>query len=85
MKIVESPYVLGLKDACYTSARYYIFMEQCNGGDLRLLQDARIQVSEPEACLILDQILTGMSALKANNILHRDFKLENVLLHFPEE
>ena len=40
----------------------------------------RERIPEPEVRLIFKQILLGARVCHTNSILHRDFKLENVLL-----
>lgn len=55
----------------------------CNGGDLYKFIKARKYLSENEARKILLQIVSGMKALFENNVVHRDLKLENILLNFP--
>ena len=38
---------------------------------------------EEEARLVLTQIVNGFRAIHSSQVLHRDLKLENILLHFP--
>lgn len=41
-------------------------------------------MKENEAKIVLRQILKGLEKIKERNIMHRDLKLPNVMLHFPE-
>jgi serine/threonine protein kinase len=41
-------------------------------------------LKENEARVILKQILQGLEKIKEKKIMHRDLKLPNVMLHFPE-
>lgn len=34
---------------------------------------------------MLKQILLGLQAIKEKDIMHRDLKLPNILLHFPDK
>ncbi len=45
----------------------------------------RKRLPEAEARLILKQIIQGIRDYNNVNIIHRDLKLANILLHFPEE
>lgn len=85
MAEIHSPYVVALKDATKTSNNYYLAMELCNGGDLDGFRKARGGfLKEPEARLILRQILQGIAAIKDKKVMHRDLKLPNVMLHFSD-
>lgn len=85
MAEVKSPYVIALKDVTKTHSNYYLAMELCNGGDLDNYRKARGgYLEEPEARLILRQILKGVAAIKQKNVMHRDLKLPNIMLHFSE-
>ena len=66
-----------------THSRYYIFTELCNGGDLLMLKQARGKISEEESRLILRQLVKGLKDLFDYDLVHRDLKLANILLHFP--
>jgi serine/threonine protein kinase len=58
-------------------------MEYCNGGDLDNFRNQRGGfLRESEARLILCQILKGIAAIKDKDVMHRDLKLPNVMLHF---
>jgi len=60
-------------------------MELCNGGDLEHFRKWRGGfLKENEAKIVLRQILKGLEKIKEKNIMHRDLKLPNVMLHFPE-
>ena len=62
----------------------YIFTEYCNGGDLEKFKNLRMGISERETHLIVKQLVSGIKDLHIRNIMHRDLKLANVLIHFPE-
>ena len=54
--------------------------EYCGGGDLRALVSKKKRLSEAEARLYLAEILVAIEELHKNGIIHRDIKLENILL-----
>lgn len=62
----------------------YIFTEYCNGGDLDNFKNLRMGVSEKETQLIIKQLVKGLKELHQRNIMHRDLKLANALIHFPD-
>lgn len=60
-------------------------MELCNGGDLDNFRRLRGgYLKETEARVIICQIMQGLSDIKSKNVMHRDLKLPNIMLHFPE-
>lgn len=81
---IHSKRVIELKATYKTHSRIYIITEACNGGDLSLLKRAKSGMFSEEVCrLILRQLVQGLKDLNDNSILHRDLKLENVLINFP--
>lgn len=54
--------------------------EYCPGGDLRALVSSRKKLPEKEARFYLAEILVAIDELHKNGIIHRDIKLDNVLL-----
>jgi serine/threonine protein kinase len=71
-------------DAIKTPSSFYLLTELCNGGDLEKLLRMRSRISEEESRLILIELAKGLQELHSKGILHRDLKLANVLLHFPD-
>lgn len=60
---------------------YYLFMEYCNKGDLyELLKKSSISKEQLLTQFII-QIIDSLYYLHQNNIIHRDIKLHNILLH----
>lgn len=57
-------------------------MKYCNGGDLDDLRQLRGRFSEQEARYFMSQIVKGFKAINDLNVLHRDLKLANILVHF---
>lgn len=79
-----SPHVVALRNVAKTQNSWYLAMEFCNGGDLERYMRIRGKLLENEARLIIRQIIMGLSAIKSKNVLHRDLKLANVMIHFNE-
>jgi serine/threonine protein kinase len=77
--------VLRYIDIKSTLDNYYLFFEFCNGGDLeRLLDVFDGKLNEKWIRPVIRQIAVGLTYLYENNVIHRDLKLENILLHFPD-
>jgi len=76
---VKHPAIIELKDFFVTKDYLVLVMEYCGGGDLFTLV-ARDPIPEKRAKYIFKQILEGIGHLHKINIIHRDIKLENILL-----
>jgi len=86
MSEIRSPYIVALQNATKTSQRYYLAMELCNGGDLgNFVKQRGGYLREEEARLILRQIVQGIAAIKTKEVMHRDLKLPNIMLHFIDQ
>ena len=55
-------------------------MEHISGGDLLNFVRKRTKLNEPTARFIFRQIIEGLHYLHSQNILHRDIKLDNILI-----
>lgn len=66
----------------FESRKYLLYVQElCAGGDLLTYVRKRRRLKEPVAKLILKQILDGLHYCHSKGILHRDIKLDNVLLN----
>ena len=60
-------------------------MEFCNGGNLRELMEAKEWKIPPEIVRkIMHKLVNGLNDMMNNLIIHRDIKLDNIMLHFPD-
>jgi len=60
--------------------KVFIVTELASGGELlQRISDAG-SFSEKDACAVVSQILKGVEYLHKRNIVHRDLKLENIML-----
>ena len=61
-----------------------MFQDYCNGFDLSCLLRLRKSLTYLEVSLILRQVVIGLNDVWKLNVIHRDMKLANILLHFPD-
>ena len=71
-------------------SNFYIIEEYCNGGNLeqnliKYIKKNNKPFTEEISKYIIKNILYGLSNLNSQNIIHRDLKVENILLHFDNE
>ena len=82
LKKLNHPDIVKVLEFYKTDQAYYIVSEYCSGGEL--FQKAESYLSETQIAVIFKQILSGLSYLHSNNIIHRDLKLENILISDTE-
>ena len=82
LKKLNHPDIVKVLEFYKTDQAYYIVSEYCSGGEL--FEKAETYLSETQIAVIFKQILSGLSYLHSNNIVHRDLKLENILISDTE-
>lgn len=82
---LNHPNIIKLHTSLKTKNNLYLFFELCDIGDLKTfvkkgssLQPPRLP--EREAKYIMTQIVGGMQYLNSKKVVHRDLKLENILV-----
>jgi serine/threonine protein kinase len=90
LKKINHPNIVRLIDLKKTKSHCYIVMEYCNGGDLsgclkKYKEAYRRPFSEEIVQYIMRQVVNGIYFLHSNKIVHRDLKLDNILVTFPSE
>ncbi|CAD8126809.1 unnamed protein product [Paramecium sonneborni] len=82
LKQINNQHVVKLVSYLESANQCYIVLEYCNSGDFeQLWQNRNKKIPENEAIDYMKQVLAGMQALHEKNILHRDLKLANILIH----
>ena len=81
--------IIGILGVEKTQNYIYLILEYSNGGNLNeylnfYKKKFKAPVTEQIVQFIVGQIAKGLEYMHKNNITHRDIKLENILLHFPE-
>jgi serine/threonine protein kinase len=80
LRKIQSENVIKIYGIRKTTSSYYILTQYCNGGNLKEFCKIRNNFTEQEARHLIRQIFNGCKAMADQNILHRDLKLENIML-----
>ena len=83
LKNLDHPDIVRIIESFNTKNSYILITEYCEGGEL--FDQVKNQLSETQIAVIFKQILSGLAYLHSNNIVHRDLKLENILIHEIEK
>ena len=90
LNTLKHPNIVKFVQVKKTKNHYYIVMEYCNGGELeKALEKYQIKYGKPFSEEIVQylmrQIISAFKYMHGNNVMHRDIKLENMLLNFETE
>jgi serine/threonine protein kinase len=83
MSEITHPNILHLFEYLQSDESYYLVIQFCNQGDFDhyLSMNKKTHLEENEAVGFLKQIMNGFTELRKRQILHRDFKLENLFMN----
>ena len=89
LKEFNHPNIIKLYDVKVTQQDIYLVMEYCNGGSLKkVLNNYQLKYGKPFSEEIVQyfmkQILSAVEYLHKLGIVHRDLKLENILLKYND-
>lgn len=79
-KIFNHANIVRLYDFIQTEKNNYLVFEYCGGGDLREFLKEKRRLTEPVVQRFMRQIASALQYLYMHNIMHRDLKLQNILL-----
>lgn len=77
----DNPNIIKLYDIKKTPNNIYLFLEYCDSGSLFDYMKSSPDMTENEAMDIFLQILNAFKTLSEKKIMHRDLKLDNILIH----
>ena len=88
MKQLDHENIIKLHDCYQTAHSIYLIMDYINGGSLSdFLSKYKLKNGEPlpqkAIHYIVKQIVNGLIYIHSKNIIHRDIKLDNILINFP--
>ena len=90
LQYLDHPNIVKFQEVKKTKKHFYIIMEYCNGGELsKALEKYMNKYGKPfpEELVqhLMKQIISAFKYIHQRKIIHRDVKLDNVLLHFENE
>ena len=90
LKEIKHKNIMQLIEVKHTQDNYYLVCELCNGGSLyqnldKYLKMYRKPFSEEIVQFLMKQIIEALKYLHGLHIMHRDLKLDNILVNFKNE
>ena len=90
LREISHPHIIHFETIKHTIHNYYIVTEYCNGGDLYscLKKYQKLYFypfTEEIVQHLMRQIVSAIKYLHSKRILHRDLKLENILVNFEND
>ncbi|KAI9653061.1 MAG: serine/threonine-protein kinase KIN2 [Bathelium mastoideum] len=78
--LVNHPYICGMRDVVRTNYHWYMLFEYVNGGQMLDYIISHGRLKEKQARKFGRQIASALDYCHRNSIVHRDLKIENILI-----
>lgn len=75
------PNIIKYFDMLKTVNNFYFVYEYCNGGTLEKILKKNSSLSEKQSLHYFRQLINAFKVLAERNIMHRDIKPDNILIH----
>lgn len=90
LRNLNHPNIIQLYEIKRTQNNFYLVFDYCNGGTLssclKKYQNLYNRTFlESECQYLIRQITNGLCYLQRSNIIHRDLKLDNIMIHFKSD
>ncbi|KAF2761723.1 protein kinase kin1 [Pseudovirgaria hyperparasitica] len=80
VSLVHHPYICGMRDVVRTANHWYMLFEYVNGGQMLDYIISHGRLKEKQARKFGRQIASALDYCHRNSIVHRDLKIENILI-----
>lgn len=75
------PSIIALHEVYQSETNVYIVLELAPNGELFDYVNKHVKLPEKTTCMLMEQLFQGIEHLHNHNVVHRDIKMENVLLN----
>ena len=90
LRLLDHPNIVKIKDVKKSKKHFFVIMECCNGGEItkaikNYMEKTGSPFPEEIVQHLMRQIISAFKYIHEKNIIHRDVKPDNILLHYENE